>query len=96
MSSLHLDLRKKMQEILQLSLKDMEHKAYESLIRDELHQVTTEIFKILNKHGIQNVHDMDKWFQEGKIDEAEGWEDFFTLDALEYKQRELKAILKDL
>jgi hypothetical protein len=58
--------------------------------------VKIKVFKILNTHGVKNLEHFDAWFQEGKLEEAEGWEDFFELDGLIYKQKLLKEILEEL
>ena len=55
-----------------------------------------DAFKILNKHGINNTTELDTWFKEGRISEADGWEDFFTLDGLEHKRKLLNEILIEL
>jgi hypothetical protein len=98
MSSINLKpaLRKKFNEVFNASLPEIEHRAYNNLVKAELGQVESEIFKILNKHGIKNAVELDTWFKEGRISEADGWEDFFVLDGLEYKRKLLKEILVDL
>lgn len=90
------EFRKKLKEIFNLTNSELEQKAFLSLISDELKNVEVEIYKILNKHGVSNALELDKFFQDGKIDEASGWEDFFELDALEYKRQMLKSAVDDL
>ena len=98
MSSINLKpaLRKKFNEVFNAHLPEIEHRAYNGLVKAELGQVEVEIFKILNKHGIKNAVELDMWFKEGRIPEADGWEDFFALDGLEHKRKLLKEILVDL
>jgi hypothetical protein len=98
MSSINLKpaLRKKFNEVFNAPLPEIEHRAYNSLVRGELGQVEIEIFKILNKHGIKSAIELDTWFKEGRISEADGWEDFFALDGLEHKRKLLKEILTEL
>lgn len=85
-----------MQEITGLSFKDIERKAIEQYLRCMLDHVKADMFKILNKHGVTGVHEMDAWFQEGRIEEADGWEDFFELDRHEHKRRSLERIIEQL
>lgn len=98
MSSINLKpaLKKKFNEVFKAPLQEIEHRAYNSLVKGELGQVEIEIFKILNKHGIKNAVELDTWFKEGRIAEADGWEDFFTLDGLEHKRKLLKEIKAEL
>jgi len=89
-------LKKKFSEAFNASMPELEHRAYKQLVKDELREVEADIFKILNKHGIKDAVELDAWFQEGRIAEAEGWEDFFSLDGLEHKRNVLQDILHDL
>jgi hypothetical protein len=98
MSSINLKpaLKRKLNEVFNAPLPEIEHRAYDNLARAELVQVEVEIFKILNKHGIKSAVELDSWFKEGRITEADGWEDFFTLDGLEHKRKLLKEIIDEL
>ena len=39
---------------------------------------------------------MLEWFEEGKLEESEAWEDFFELDQLEHKRKMIQAILNSM
>jgi len=39
---------------------------------------------------------LERYFQEGKIPESEGWEDYFELDGLEFKLKKLRALLEEI
>ncbi len=39
---------------------------------------------------------MLEWFEEGKLEESEAWEDFFELDRLEHKRKMIQAILNSM
>jgi hypothetical protein len=67
-----------------------EHGVYKQLVKDELREVEADIFKIFNKHNVKDAVELDAWFQEGRITEAEGWEDFFSLDGLEHNRKVLQ------
>jgi hypothetical protein len=89
-------LKQKLNEALNVPLAVIELRAYTILVLAELGQVEADAFKILNKHGINNTTELDTWFKEGRISEADGWEDFFTLDGLEHKRKLLNEILIEL
>jgi hypothetical protein len=89
-------LKQKLNDAFNIPLPELEHRAYTSLVREELGRVEVDAFKILNKHGIKDAVELDTWFKEGWISEAEGWEDFFTIDGLEHKRKLLNEILIEL
>ena len=89
-------LKKKFNDVFNIPMIELEHRAYKQLVKDELRQVEVDIFKILNKHGVKDAIELDAWFQEGRISEAEGWEDFFTLGNLEHKRKLLQEIMQEL
>jgi len=89
-------LRKKFSDVFNLPIPELEYRAYKQLVKDELRQVEVEIFKILNKHGVKDAIELDAWFQEDRISEADGWEDFFTLGNLEHKRKLLHEIMEEL
>ncbi|HMF30167.1 MAG TPA: hypothetical protein VKK79_02035 [Candidatus Lokiarchaeia archaeon] len=88
-------LRERLSEIFQISSPQVENHAYFALIREELRQTEADLFKLLNKYGVQSVAEMNTGFQEGRIDEELAWEDYFQIDALEYKRDKLLAILDE-
>jgi hypothetical protein len=63
-------------------------------LKKELQQVELEIYKIYQQHGIHSIEELDQNFKDGKIKESDGWEDYFKLDALEHKQKQLSLLLK--
>ena len=89
-------LKKKFTDVFNASMPELEHRAYMELVKRELMHVESEMFKIASKHGVKDAIELDAWFKEGRISEAEGWEDFFTLDSLEHKRTILKEILQEL
>jgi hypothetical protein len=89
-------LRKKLSTIMNVPVSGLEQRAYKNLVEAELKNVEIDMFKILNKHGMKDSIELDSWFQEGRIEEAAAWEDYFELDGLEYKRRMLGEILDEL
>jgi len=86
-------IQEKLKRIFALSPSEIKSKAYRTLIEQKLSQTKSEVFKILNKHGIKDLFEFDEWFQKGLIAESEGWEDFFELDGLVTEQKTLIDIL---
>lgn len=61
-------------------------------LEDRLSEIEALIFKILNKHGIKDIFEVDEYFKTDKIAESDGWEDFFELDGLMTEKQELIEI----
>ena len=79
------DLKDQMCEIFNLTPKQLELQAYRRLLEEEQKHIEVEIIKIGNKHGVNDLDKMLEWFEEGKLEESEAWEDFFELDRLEHR-----------
>lgn len=62
------------------------------LIDNKIAQIRADIYKILNKHGINDIFEFDEYFKNGRISESEGWEDFFELDGLISEENTLSEI----
>ncbi len=86
----------RLQSLLQLPPSQLQKRAYRQLVEEELRQTEVELFHLLNKHGVKTALELDQWFQEGKIEEANAWEEFFEIDALEYKRNQLRDIFVEL
>lgn len=72
---------------------------YESIIaflEKNLREIHAEFFKICDKYKIQNIHEFENLYKEGKIEEADSREDYQNLDVLEYKKEAIEKILKEL
>jgi hypothetical protein len=87
------EIKQNLGKLMELPLKELEMKAYYNLLVQELQHIEIEIIKITQKHGVKTVAEFDNWLESGKIAEAEGWENFFTLDALDFKRAQIKEML---
>lgn len=47
-------------KVLSIPIKELELKAYHTIIQQELQKVEIEIFKITQKHGIKTAKEMDE------------------------------------
>jgi hypothetical protein len=59
-------------------------------------QVEAQLFQLATKHGVRTVQEFDAAVQEGKIREAEGFEDFFAFDQLEAERDKILEALNSL
>ncbi len=66
------------------------------MIDDKIAENDAHMFKILNKHGIKDIFELDEYFKTGKIAESDGWEDFFELDGLMTEKKELVDVKKKI
>lgn len=89
-----MEIKENMAKILEMPPKEIEIKAYYHFLKQELQQVELEIYKIYQHHGIHSIEDLDQSFKDGKIKEADGWEDYFKLDGLLQKQKKISELLK--
>ena len=55
-----------------------------------------ELFLLATKHGVRTVQGLDAAIQQGKIREAEGFEDFFSFDHLEAERDKILEALNSL
>lgn len=86
----------RLQNLLQIPPGQLQKRAYRHLVEEELRQTEASLYRLLNKHGVTSALELDKWLQEGKVEEARTWEDFFEIDALEYKRTQFIDILARL
>ncbi len=93
---LNSDIQEQLAKIFDISATELNRKAYIVLIDKKLSQLDAMIYKILNRHGIEDLQQFDDFFQEGKIAESDGWEDFFELDGLISEKDTLENIKKKI
>ncbi len=86
----------KIAETLDLNETELINKSLHEFLERKLSYLEAEIFKMRLKYNIESAKDMEDLFKRGEIDEEDSWEDFFKLDHLEYKLRELQEALKEL
>lgn len=72
----------------------LENRASEILLLTELRRIEAEIFSLTEKYGVQSLKAMDKLISSGKLTEEKAGEDFFQLDYLLEKKKEIEEILK--
>ena len=76
--------------------KDLERESLQAYLEARRRQVEAQLFVLATKHGVRTVQEFDAAIQEGKIREAEGFEDFFSLDHLEAERDKILEALNSL
>ena len=82
--------------ILNLTVENIEKRVLHALVRDELRRVRAEKASILRRHGLKDLDELWRRIEDGTIDDTVAHDDIVKLDYLEYKERELEKILRDL
>lgn len=70
--------------------------AVESFLRRELRNVQAEIYRICGKYEISKSSEIDDKYRKGEIEEKGSWEDYFKLDHLEYRRRQILNALESI
>ena len=65
-------------------------------LQDKLIEIESEIFRIKKKFGVEDIYELDKKAEEGKITEEEAFEDYFLLDNLEAEKEKIEKLLENL
>ena len=76
--------------------KDLERESLQAYLEARRRQVEAQLFVLATKHGVRTVQEFDAAIQEGKIREAEGFEDFFALDQLQAERDKTLEALSSL
>lgn len=76
--------------------KDLERESLRVYLEARRRDVEAQLFLLAKKYGVQTVQALDSAIREGKIREAEGFEDFFTFDHLEAERDKILEALNSL
>jgi hypothetical protein len=74
----------------------LERESLQAYLEARRRQVEAQLFLLATKHGVRTVQEFDAAIQQGKIREAEGFEDFFALDHLEAERDKILEALNSL
>ncbi len=86
----------KIAEALEVGETELINKSLHEFLERKIAYLEAEIFKLRAKYNVKSAKDMEELYKRGKIEEEDSWEDFFRLDHLESKLRELHEALKEL
>ena len=76
--------------------RDLERESLQAYLEARRRQVEAQLFLLAAKHGVRTVEEFDTAIREGKIREAEGFEDFFALDQLEAERDKILEAINSL
>lgn len=76
--------------------KDLERESLQAYLEARRRQVEAQLFVLATKHGVRTVQEFDAAIQQGKIREADGFEDFFAFDQLEAERDKVLEALNSL
>lgn len=79
--------------MLDLDIDTLERKAVKVYLHQQLRQREAELFKVGQKYGVKTADDLENLFKKDRIEEKDGWQDYFRLDHLE---AEIESIRKAL
>ncbi len=82
--------------ILGINAKEVERKALNAFIREELRRVRAEKAVILARYGVRDFRELWRKIEEGIVDDTDAHDDIVRLDYLEHKERELERLLEEL
>ena len=81
---------------LRLSPQELKRRSLEAYFQQELRQIQAEILRICNQYDVTGEDGMLARYQSGELPEEGTWEDFFRLDHLEARRKELENLLQSL
>lgn len=70
--------------------------AVETFLQKELRKVQAEIFRICGKYQVKKSSEIDEKYRKSQLKEEGSWEDYFKLDHLEYRRKQILNALKNL
>ncbi len=59
----------------------------------KLREIKSEIFRITGKYKIKSAEEFDQLYKTGQTEEKDSWNDYQTLDHLEFKKEEIERLL---
>lgn len=86
----------KIAKTLGLNEKELINKSLREFIDRELIACESESSLLSTKYGVKSAKEMEEKFKKGVLEEKDTWEDFFRLDYLESRIKELRELLKEL
>lgn len=96
MASVQENLIDRVAEQLELDADELIVASLESYLHSQLRRVEADIASFQVKYQVQTAREIDQRYSEGTLPEEGTWEDYFRLDHLEYKRRQLQTALTSL
>lgn len=86
----------KIADELQIAKESLIKESLKRYLNYELRKIESEIFKLGGKYGVTSAKEIDEQYKKGTLEEEDSWEDFFKLDHLEFKKKQILKILKEI
>ena len=81
---------------LQLPPEELERQSLRLFLQHRLRLVETQILGLARRYGVETITALDSLVQQGKLREADAFEDYFEFDHLEAERDALLASLREL
>ena len=62
----------------------------------ELRKIECEMFKLGGRYNVTSAKEIDERYKKGTLEEEDTWEDFFKLDHLEFKKKQILKALEEI
>jgi len=81
---------------LKLSPQDLERESLRLFLNHRLRLIGSRRLELGHRYGVQTISELDALVQAGRVHEAEAFEGYFELDALEAEREAILESLKDV
>lgn len=81
---------------LDMDARFLEKESLRAYLEIRKRQVEADFFRLAQRYGVQTVQAFDELILQGKLREAEAFEDFFAFDHLEHERERLGEALDAL
>ena len=81
---------------LKLSPQDLERESLRLFLNHRLRLIDSRRLELGHRYGVQTILELEAIVRAGRVHEAEAFEDYFELDALEAERDAVLESLKDL
>lgn len=96
MTELQVHLVDRVAEQLDVNADELLRASLETYLNAQLRRVETEISSLQIKYHVQSAREIDQRYSEGTLPEEGTWEDYFRLDHLEFRRRQLQDAISSL
>lgn len=91
-----IEIANKIATELQIDRKSLIKESLKAYLNYHLRKVKSEIFKLSGKYDVASAKDIDDRYRKGTLKEEDTWEDFFKLDHLEFKKKQILKALEEI
>ncbi|MFH1563327.1 MAG: hypothetical protein ABIF11_07940 [Nitrospirota bacterium] len=81
---------------LLIDKKNLIKESLKTYLNSELRKIESEMFKLGGRYNVTSAKEIDKRYKNGTLEEEDTWEDFFKLDHLEFKKKQILKALEEI